>query len=257
MKQLTSKEQDCTTLEKSLQETSQTLNKLVIENSELETMFNTLINSIASPILLVNNEKELTTWNQAAKNLFKIKSSSEKQQDILSLIHMGRNRIKEGFMQSIKENTNITISSVNVSEKTGTDKLIDISFVPLMNHKKEQSGSVIICRDITDIASANAEITRLQHKNKELMDKFQDAHKQLQLISQSKSISPSIIINQPISSEENSRRICGDKSIVEEIDKEISVSLKNKTVLSEIDNKLDITDNEPPIRTRILEKDEA
>ena len=198
--------------------------------------------------MILNKNNDIIKWNQSANRFFSIKSTSKKHQPITDLKMLKKNRINEGSAHSQKTQTPTTIKSINLKDKKGNNTLMNISIIPMKNQQNEFIGSMIKFNDITDIATNQTEITRLKNEKQELSNILQKTRNELHLIRQS-NLKPSNIQKE---TEPDRQMICGDKSIISDINVGVNESIASDQISKTPENDIDISEDNNKLRTKII-----
>ncbi len=165
-----------------LKEKIKTIEHLHEEKTRVDEYITQINNALPVPVLLVDNQHNITNWNTKLEELSGINPINIKNSNIFSVDWLHDDRLHHAQQQSVMEKKPVTIESISLQGSSTSKHLANITHVPLFDSNGEWDGSIFTIDDVTDrIALESA----LQKKNEDVeiaTKRFRDAQKKLHLI---------------------------------------------------------------------------
>jgi len=164
-----------------LEDFSNTIAELEHEREKHNSLLEHMKNSIPTPLLFVDKNQMVTTWNKKATDLLGLSADNENTLDLFSLDVLEKERVRDGILRCLRERTSVTIKSISLKNLQGTRFLTDVSFVPLFNGNEEAHEAFMIVRDISDVSDIQARLERQKEEILALESRCEDAHARLKV----------------------------------------------------------------------------
>jgi adenylate cyclase len=120
--------------------------------------------SITNSILTLDNDHRVVTANKAAIALFKRMEKGPEEQDIREILGPENQTLIELVDDAYKTHRSVVDYDVNLT-LPGTRNSVNVNFVPLVDHKGEKQGLVLVFEDITSEKRMKGTLTRYMPKD--------------------------------------------------------------------------------------------
>jgi adenylate cyclase len=121
--------------------------------------------SITNSILTLDNEYRVVTANREAKKLFQVGSESIIKKDFRGLLDTGDDHLLRHINRVYTSHLSVIDYDVDVTLPGKTRHSVNINFFPLMNHRGEYQGLVLVFEDITREKRIKSTLTRYMAKD--------------------------------------------------------------------------------------------
>lgn len=149
-----------------LNDFSDTIVNLEHERNTHNSLLENMKNSIPAPLLFVDKDHMVTTWNKKATDMLGLGADDEKKVDLFSLEVVEKERVRDGMLQCYQDKKPVMIKSISLRDPAGTRYLTDISLVPVLGGDEEMQGAFMIVHDINDVTEIQA---RLERQREEIL----------------------------------------------------------------------------------------
>ena len=121
--------------------------------------------SITNSIFTLDNEYRVVTANREAKKLFQVGSESIIKKDFRGLLDTGDEHLLRHINRVYSSHLSVIDYDVDVTLPGKRKHSVNINFFPLMNHKGEHQGLVLVFEDITREKRIKSTLTRYMAKD--------------------------------------------------------------------------------------------
>lgn len=121
--------------------------------------------SITNSILTLDNEYRVVTANREANKLFQVGSESIIKKDFRELLETGNGHLIDYINRVYTSHLSVIDYDVDVTLPGKRRHSVNINFLPLMDHKGEHQGSVLVFEDITREKRIKSTLTRYMAKD--------------------------------------------------------------------------------------------
>jgi len=164
-----------------LNDYSKSIANLEHERDKHSSLLENMKNSIPTPLLFVDKDHMVTTWNKKATDMLGLGVDNEKKLDLFSLDVMEKERVNDGILQCYRDKKPVMIKSISLKNRGGTRFLTDISLVPILDGDEETQGAFMIVHDISDVTEIQARLERQKEEILALELRYQDAYAKLKV----------------------------------------------------------------------------
>ena len=152
---------------------------VALENAQLYEMTLSMKNylesvqeSITNSIITLDNDYKVVTANQAAINLFQYDSDSIIRKDFREILSEANKRIIDHIENVYTSHNSVVDYDVETLFPGDRQHSLNLNFLPLLDHKKEHQGLVLVFEDISREKRIKSTLTR--YMAKDIVDKVLD-----------------------------------------------------------------------------------
>jgi len=116
---------------------------------EMKNYLTSVQNSITNSIITINNQWQIVTVNQRGESLFHKTQDQMIHQDIRQIIRTGNESLVATIHRAMTSHMAIVEYDIPLSVLSCEEQTINLNFFPLLDHRKERQGTVLIFENIT------------------------------------------------------------------------------------------------------------
>ncbi|MBW2002629.1 MAG: GAF domain-containing protein, partial [Deltaproteobacteria bacterium] len=139
--------------------------QLYEQTVDMKNYMESIHESITNSIFTLDNEYRVVTANREAKKLFQVGSGSILNKDFRRLLGTGDEHLLRHINRVYSTHLSVIDYDVDVTLPGKRRHSVNINFFPLMNHKGEHQGLVLVFEDITREKRIKSTLTRYMAKD--------------------------------------------------------------------------------------------
>ena len=165
-----------------LENKTKEMEQLEIEKNQLSFHLQSIQDSVTSPVIMVNDENIVTSWNKKAKEMLGLETDKAIGKNLFEIDLMKDKRLIDANSQCQQDKKSVTVKSVGIKDLKGNRIMTDVSHTPLFDSNEEFSGSIIVINDISKAAETQVELEQKQEELENLKSRFQETFRKLSLV---------------------------------------------------------------------------
>ncbi len=134
-----------------LQTINNELRQRTTELDQANAFLNSILGSLKAGVVVINTQFNILSWNDESENMWGLRFDEVKGQSLLSLdIGLSVEQLGEPIRNCLAGNSDLQGLIVNAINRRGRNIKCRICFNPLIGHKKERQGVILLMEDFVD-----------------------------------------------------------------------------------------------------------